>query len=57
MVIDMKKAAYVGTKIIDLAEMPKILICHDGLFSKDEGENFPIKYVEFPDSIVKNNND
>ena len=35
----------------------KILIYHDGLFSKDEGENFPIKYVEFPDSIVKNNND
>lgn len=55
--MDMKKAVYAGTKITDLAEMPKILIYHDGLFSKDEGENFPIKYVEFPDSIVKNNND
>lgn len=33
------------------------MICHDGLFSKDGCEDFPIKYVEFPDSIVKNNND
>ena len=50
----MKKTAYLGTKITDLAEMPKISICHDELFSKDKGEDFPIKYVEFPDSVVKN---
>ena len=55
--MDMKKAVYVGTKITDLAEMPKILICHDGLISKDDGENFTLKFVEFPDSIVKNNKD
>ena len=33
------------------------MMCHDGLFSKDGGEDFPLKYVEFPNSVVKKDND
>lgn len=32
-------------------------MCHDGLFSKDGGEDFPLKYIEFPNSVVKKDND
>ena len=33
------------------------MMCHDGLFSKDGGEDFSLKYIEFPNSIVKKDND
>ena len=73
----MKKTAYGGTKITDLANIneddyklkEKIKqrffevmsknedVIHTDLWFEDDkddgGEDFPIKYVEFPDSIVK----
>lgn len=33
------------------------MMCHDGLFSKDGGEDFPLKYIEFPNSVIEDNND